>query len=282
MNRFLQPGVALLNRVTYGTKFILGGAFFSLLLLVGVYQIIPTLHQEREITKAELNGIRIEEALSKLLKSLQQHRGFSAVGLTGDTTISSQLTRNEEEISKHIADIEIAGVKEISELTAARWDALKRLWDEHPKLLPRMSAVTNFKAHTQIINDLLGLMKLVADSSNLTLDSNIDSYYLGRAITNDLPVTLESMAQMRAIGSRMFKGESISLQDKLELASILGVAKATQNNARKNILHSVRDNYELRTIYAPLLNDSERALLEFSQLVNENIFVPDNEARRDK
>lgn len=276
MHRILNPGVALLNCMTYVTKFILGGALFSLLLLIGVYQIIPTFQQERANVQAELNGVKIEWALSSLLKSLQQHRGFSAIRLTGDTTISSRLTRNEEEISKNIADIEASGIKEVSELATTRWEALKRLWNEHPKSMPHMLAADNFKEHTQIINDLLGLMRLVADSSNLALDSNVDSYYLGRATTTDLPMTLESMAQMRAIGSRMFKGERISLQDKLELASILGVAKTAQNNARRDILHAVKDNHELRTIYEPLLNDSEKSLFEFSQLIDENIFLPDN------
>ena len=69
-------------------------------------------------------------------------------------------------------------------------------------------ATVAIKHHSKLMSDILALMVKAADNSGLSLDPELDSYYIGASLVSSLPNLMENMGQARAIGSSIAtKGE---------------------------------------------------------------------------
>ena len=64
-----------------------------------------------------------------------------------------------------------------------------------------------------IIDDLLALNTQVANASNLTMDTNLDSYYLVDTALNKLPFELEKSAQLTIAGVDVASSKSTDTGD---------------------------------------------------------------------
>jgi methyl-accepting chemotaxis protein len=154
-----------------------------------------------QFAQKESQGIRYSRPLLGLLKNLQQHRGMEAVILSGDLSFKSRLEGKR-------TDVESA-VKAIAEIdqhlgatlhTTQKWTTLR---DSTRVLLEgglRRSAAESFALHTKAIEDTISLIAHVGDMSNLTLDPDLDSYYLMNVIIFQGPELSEALAHARGLG----------------------------------------------------------------------------------
>ena len=84
--------------------------------------------------------------------------------------------------------------------TTQKWTALR---DSARVLLEagvRRTTAESFALHTKVIEDTISLITRVGDTSNLTLDPDLDSYYLMNAIVFQGPELSEALAQARGLG----------------------------------------------------------------------------------
>jgi len=63
-----------------------------------------------------------------------------------------------------------------------------------------LSADQSFERHTKLIQDTVTLIGDVGDASNLTLDPDLDSYYLMSVVVFQAPELSEALARARGIG----------------------------------------------------------------------------------
>ena len=85
--------------------------------------------------------------------------------------------------------------------TTQQWTALR---DATRVLLDggiSQSAAESFALHSKVIEQTIALITHVGDTSNLTLDPDLDSYYLMNVIIFQGPELSETMAQARGLGS---------------------------------------------------------------------------------
>ena len=90
--------------------------------------------------------------------------------------------------------------------TTQKWTALR---DATRVLLDnslRQSATESFAQHTKVIEDTIALVTHVGDTSNLTLDPDLDSYYLMNVVIFQGPELSEALAQARGLGSSIAVG----------------------------------------------------------------------------
>ena len=74
-------------------------------------------------------------------------------------------------------------------------------WDNIKNKSLQMQPADAIGAHSKLVSDLLALLMHLADKSEITLDPELDTYYLGDALVNKLPLLTEAMGQSRAVGS---------------------------------------------------------------------------------
>ncbi len=217
-NSIFNPAIRLMERLRYRSKLILVLVLFILPLLVLGSLRISELNERVGFIDQKRRGIEFITPLRELIETIPQHRGMISAYLAGDQGFRDDMLTKRSEIDGGWAvltqvDLKLDGYlqtrHEVVRL-AQRWQSLKsRALD--------MTETAAFDAHTKLIAELLGLIRHVANTSGLMLDSELDSYYTIDAIVNRLPTLAEAMGQARAIAAGIAANGEISTQDNIAL-----------------------------------------------------------------
>jgi methyl-accepting chemotaxis protein len=104
----------------------------------------------------------------------------------------------------------------------------------------RASPAQTFSAHTQFIAALLELLSDVADASNLTLDPDIDTYYLMRAGVDVQPRLVEVLGQMRGAGNAALRSGALDHAQRDTIAGALAFAAMWEDELKSALKRAVR------------------------------------------
>ena len=185
-------------------------------------------------------GVEYNRVIIPLLDLAQQYRReASATAVTGQATAAlSDLQSRMQQGQARLADVQKRlgadlGTADAYKAALAAWSAA-----EQAKGLEN-----TFLAHTAHVDALNALLLQAADGSNLTLDPDIDSYYLMDAVFFRLPDMAEASNKLRGLGLSILKGgEGTQAQRQLFIETVAiaefqfrnmrdGLAKAYANNA---------------------------------------------------
>ncbi len=167
-------------------------------LVLGTYYFSGQAAQIAFSSKERIGVAYTQEAM-KLLPLLQRQRLYA-----------TQAAANGKEPAEFAA-AQSAAAAQTSKLAAVEKSlgtelatgAAHARFTESAKALPPPSAGVPavFAAHSASIKNLLDLMGAAADGSNLTLDPEIDTFYLMDAAVVRLPLMVEEVAQLRGLGA---------------------------------------------------------------------------------
>jgi methyl-accepting chemotaxis protein len=200
-------------------------AVFILPFAVAAYRMVSSVNTLGvEFARQELRGLEYYRPLLNLLQDLQQHRDMASAWLNGDASfeerVGSKSTDIENDIRKvNDADRRLNDVLGVGKKWAAVAEASRTLLAGNRSV----TAVQSFDQHSRVIEDTIGLIGDVGDGSNLTLDPDIDSYYLMNVLVFQGPELSESLAQARALGGALSvtKGNRAEQFEPLNRLSIL-------------------------------------------------------------
>src|SRR5205809_4496423 len=132
-----------------------------------------------EFARQEIRGLEYYTPLLALLKDLQLHRGMANALFSGDISFKDSATAKRADIENDIKKIDAVNQQLDSALhTGQKWTALSAACRSLLDKTASLSADESFQQHTKVIADTIALIGDVGDASNLTLDPDIDSYYL--------------------------------------------------------------------------------------------------------
>jgi methyl-accepting chemotaxis protein len=196
-----------------------------------------------EFARQESRGLEYYTPLLVLLKDLQEQRGLTSIWLSGDVSFKARVDAKRLDVEKDARIVaEIDQRLDDALHTRSRWTELN---DEIRNLASRSSNVTpaeSFDLHSKTIEKTIALLTFVGDTSNLTLDPDLDSYYLMNVLVFQGPELSEVVAQARGLGSSIAanKGGGPGELDALNRLAILmgflqkkvdaSLAKASQAN----------------------------------------------------
>lgn len=157
-----------------------------------------------EFARQEIRGLEYYTPLLALLKDLQLHRGMASASLSGDASFKDSITAKRADIENDIKKVDTVNQRLDAALHIGnKWTALSAACRNVLDKSASLSADESFKQHTKVIADTIALINDVADASNLTLDPDIDSYYLMNVLIFQGPELSELLAQTRGLGSAM-------------------------------------------------------------------------------
>ena len=198
------PGVRLFRTLGVGTKAWVIAATFLLPLSVLSWSYFGNQAAQIDFSARERVGVVYARELMPLLDALQRRSLLATQGQGG-------------------ADAE-AAARAVSERSAAL-EAVEKLHGETLGTAKAYAAWRSsapaagvsgdpaFAAHSAHIQALLDLLGQSTDGSNLTLDPDIDTYYLMDAAMFRLPVMMEAASQIRSIGAAVLaKGQATPVQ----------------------------------------------------------------------
>ncbi len=222
----------MINRLNIAQRFMASVCLFSLPLGVLFYFNMDQIQRQIDFAQKELAGNRFQAPAIRLLKALADYQDACVVQ-AGDADIGAAKERVDglmaalkqtnldlgaqlgfSDPSLKDAGLESAGFSEIS----GKWEALRNG--------SRAPSPPRSEQYEQLVSDLRGWIGHAGDTSNLTLDPEMDSYYLA-------DVTSVTMAQtLNRIGSTMILLEPALAAYKTEVGAFLSLlTEAAQGKA---------------------------------------------------
>ena len=170
--------------------------------------------------------------------------------------LAQQLRRDATAVAAGGSPGNIADVKSKLQTAKTRLaDAEKRLGSElgtskaYAAVQQAMSATESatdvdgvFKAHSDHISALMGLLLQATDGSNLTLDPDIDSYYVMDAALFRVPDIVESAGKLRGLGLAVMKVGDATPEQMRILQDVTPIAEFQINNIRDGLTKAVAYN----------------------------------------
>jgi len=177
----------LLNRLNIKQRFLGSVCFFALPLGVLFYFNIDQLSERIAFARAELAGNRFQQPAIRLVKALGDYQ--SGLASQRDSAATSAAKQAIDGLIRRLEAANTDFGTKIGFTDKALRDAglenlavaaIESKWQSLQAASSNASPKTQSDQYEQLVSDLRGLIGHAGDSSNLTLDPEMDSYYLTR------------------------------------------------------------------------------------------------------
>jgi methyl-accepting chemotaxis protein WspA len=199
-----------------------------------------------EFARQEIRGLDYYTPLLTLLKDLQEHRGLTTAWLAGDATFKDRAARKAADIETDIKALDVVDQRLDDALkTSTKWAALRAGARE---LLNRTARTPedSFEAHTAAIEDAIALIGSIGDVARLSVDPQVDSYYLLNFVILKGPELSEVLAQARDIATMMSASRQRSPEQVESLTRLSMLAVFLQGRLDKSMNKALLFNEALR------------------------------------
>ncbi|RVT52817.1 methyl-accepting chemotaxis protein [Rubrivivax albus] len=195
----MAPGIRAFRRIGFPAK----SAWVSLAFLLPIVMLTVSLwltaSQNIAFSSKERVGVTYARELMPLLDAAQNRRRASAAN-------AADLPEAQQRVAKAleaVAGVQARHGKELA--TDEAWALVQRLQADVVGQPVRSDASATFAAHTAFIDAVFALLDDVAYNSNLTLDPDVDTYYLMDAALFKQPQLIEQLGQMRGMGNALIR-----------------------------------------------------------------------------
>jgi methyl-accepting chemotaxis protein len=241
--------ISILNRTAIRKKLILIALAFTLPGAVMLFFIIRAANKEIEFSGLEVMGLTYQRPLEDLLELVPQHMQVSRRLVTKHLEVKQDAMALEARIDEAFTALESAdhkyglalqmndeGLSRRKE-TGLKVSALHAKWDDLKTQLMSLSLDKSNERHDQLITDIRDVITHIGDTSNLILDSDLDSYYMVDVTLAKLPQAQERIARLLMYGEDVIRRNSYSTEEctNLQLQStqivendIKGVSKSIE------------------------------------------------------
>jgi methyl-accepting chemotaxis protein len=206
------PGVRLFRRIGFRSKAMVISAFFVVPILVLSLSYFGDKATSIEFSSKERVGIAYGQEILPLIDLLQRQRLAAALAAVQapqasatsglDSAVNAQMTKLDAVERAHGAYLNTQAAH--SKFKAAKIE------------LPASGADLNqtMVAHSARLQALVDLLGVSTDGSNLTLDPDIDTYYLMDAVYFRLPQMVESVGQLSGLGAAVLHSANTDLRNR--------------------------------------------------------------------
>ncbi len=271
MQALFSPAIAIMNRLRFTQKFGLMGLLMAVAVVVLVGSLYRALDANIQSSRAELQGIAVVKPTQKLIQFLQQHRDMSQGVLAGNAAMKEKRDAKEKDIVEGIKTIEANASPAV--LNGKRWQEVVAEWKQIQADGLSWTAVESFSRHTALIDMVLTFMVDIGDSYALTIDPDIDSYYLIDTVMNKSPVALERMGQMRAKGTGILTKKQMFDQQKIEMSSLMAELNGAIKTLKINLEKTAKYNPDLQAVLEQATRDYVDSSEQISKAIVEDMML---------
>ncbi|WLR51945.1 methyl-accepting chemotaxis protein [Bacillus tianshenii] len=189
--------------------------------------------------------------------------------LSGDQSFKPQMLDKQKQIQEQINIIDTLNEEMGTALdTTAKWPELKKKWLEVPNVVFDLQPSKSFELHTAITSDTIDLIHYVADQSALSLDPELDTYYLMDSVVTKLPMLTESAGQARGLGTGIAAKRSATAGEQAQLISLRSNIQSSLKEVRRSYQILIKTNPSLEPQLKPVFekaNESNQTFLDVLQ-----------------
>ena len=243
MKQLFNPAINLMNNLTYFRKFIVLGGLSLLALLIVSISFIGHLSGAISTANQQLSGLNEAQKVSRLIQSLQQHRGISAAVIAGINDSANKQISVNKKVDDNFLTVSNALPSALKK--TVKWSTINDQWIYLKTKGITLALDESFDLHTKLIINLNSLQLKVVDYHHLLVMNDMDSYYLTNSLLFSMPITLEQLGKARAVGMSYLVNKNT--KSKEAITTLLSNAIIPLNVFKENI----------RNIKRKLISDGE-------------------------
>jgi methyl-accepting chemotaxis protein len=275
--QIFHPGALVLNRLKFGKKFMLLFIIFIFsLVTIGSFY-IRSLEEKAKFVKKEQIGLLYVENFLTSLHVLQEHRENTLIYLSGDTSIEPNIKKTEktlDEVFKRIQTIhqenkDLFGIDKQWKTILESWKQIKNGWTSY-------TTDETVERHNTIINRLMEEMMMVADRSNLTLDSNIDNNYMARIIVDKIPYLTELIGSTQALTVKLAFSTQMYDLEKTKLTYFLNTIASSVTSLSNSTSLIFRENKKLHGKFSEYQDTATTEIISMSGIMDKEFLMASN------
>lgn len=240
------PAIALMNQLSFSKKMLLISIAFITPLVITSYFLVSEEMVAINFAEKELTGLEYILPVKQLIQHFPEHRGMTNAYLSGNESFKAKILAKRKQLAEDIQLIDEVDQRFGVQLgTTAQWGKIKSAWGRLEAEAFTGSAKEIFAQHTALIAEVLDLVKLASDNSNLTLDPALDSNYIGTAIVNLLPQVVENLGQARGLSSGLAAKQAFSQNENIKLVSLISTVQKNINDLKRGMQVLEQSNSDL-------------------------------------
>ncbi|HZW13961.1 MAG TPA: methyl-accepting chemotaxis protein [Noviherbaspirillum sp.] len=265
----------LLNRLYLWQKFVVLAVLAAVLTAAPLVMYQNEARKAISITQAEVAGMPTVRTVLDTVLLVQQHRGLSAMFLSGNDSAQTQRAAKQDEIMKSIAAADKAVEQARNTVIDKRWQDAKASWSALPaKVAQRqLTSKESFAAHTSLVGQMMKVSELLVDHYGLSMDAHPDTKYLIDAAIIQSPDLIETLGRLRARGAAALTAKSASVEERAALAALIEKARERYAGIGNSLEKSFTNNPSVKSkmgaqLQAALTQGDEVLRLATEQIVN--------------
>ncbi len=271
MQALFAPAIAIMNRMRYTQKFGAMGVLMLVAIVVLVVGLYRTLDANIQSSRAELQGIAVIKPAQRVIQFMQQHRGLSAGVIAGNEAMKETRANKEKEVSDALKATEAVMSAEL--IGSGAWKAVLNDWNQIRADGLSWTGPESFRRHTAMIDSMLTFMVFVADTYQLTLDPDIDSFYLIDTVMTKAPIALERLGQMRARGTGILTKKQMLTDQQVEMSTLMAELNGALKNLKINLEKTAKYNPDLQASLAQATKDYLDSSEQIGKVVIEDMML---------
>src|SRR3990167_4062767 len=211
MKYVFKPAISLMNQLSYSKKLVLLAIIVVSIIIFLVHQLVSQSNSIIDFSQKEIVGVNYINPLIKVMDTLKTYRSTAESMLLKNAIDKNKLVQLMNDIDSAVRHADTSDSKLGASLDITNnWLDIKNQW---AAIKGNISQNVSKENLTQITVLIAGLNKLVitaCDNSNLTLDPDIDTYYLMDSYCTKIPMASEQAYQIRDTGMQALITKSLS------------------------------------------------------------------------
>ncbi|GIV18489.1 MAG: hypothetical protein KatS3mg023_0240 [Armatimonadota bacterium] len=271
MHLIFAPAIRWMEHLSLAKKMLTVAAVCAVPLIVFSYLVLQATGENIQLAQREKEGTAFLKPTFSLLQHVQQHRGAAAALLAGDRSFQTTVEQKAQAIEQDIQAIDSADRRYGARFGVSRqWQQWKQGWQELRRNLHHLSVTRSTEQHTALVQQLLQIQQAIADASSMSLDPEIDTYYVMYTFAFVLPPATEYMGQARAIGMGAIASKDISTtRDRLvALSTLIQDRVATTHTSLDKVIHA---DPTLRSRLGEAYRQYQVAVDKFTTVLNDRL-----------
>ncbi len=200
------PGVRLFRRIDFKTKALTISLVFAIPLFWLSWQYFGDKAAMIGFSAKERIGVTYARQVMPLMNALQRQRSLALAELPNHAPPEA-LAKAQQEVAKRLKQLD--SIQQADGTTLGTDKPYQAFMEAHHQLASASAGFdTVWATHTRQLDHLITLLAASTDGSNLTLDPDIDSYYLMDASMFRLPLLSDQLAQLGELGTVMLSNSA--------------------------------------------------------------------------
>ncbi len=278
VSAFWRPGLRIMGNLRFPAKALVICAAVMLPWAWTTWSLYSAKMESIEFSSKEQLGVQYAREVFPVIDLAQQLRiDASASAAAGSETPTMAATRNKFQAAlAQLAEVD----KKIGDKLDSRkaFDATRQALADTEKASGLVAVFVAQSAHVQ---SYIALLQQISDNSNLTLDPDVDSFYLMDAALFRVPDVIENSGKLRGIGLAAMKAGSVTPEQRRAMSDMIPIADFQFRNLKEGLAKSVAYNPALASkIDTKNAIDTTDAYLKLvhKSLIDGEDFSPENQA----